>query len=96
MAPESSGKLGFFRCFFRFSITASSTSIYTLGMNITENDADELQWGTEHLFSKHFSSLPGFKAEVGYTGGASDSPSESGSIGHELARRRYKDSVSRM
>ncbi|WVO17093.1 peptide-methionine (S)-S-oxide reductase [Cryptococcus depauperatus] len=43
-------------------------------------------WGTEHLFSQHYSNLPQFKAIVGYTGGRADSPSYrqvcSGSTGH--------------
>ncbi|KAL1407662.1 hypothetical protein Q8F55_007095 [Vanrija albida] len=29
-------------------------------------------WGTEHLFNKYYSHLPGWKAEVGYTGGKAE------------------------
>ncbi|KAI9634221.1 peptide methionine sulfoxide reductase MsrA [Dioszegia hungarica] len=46
-------------------------------------------WGTEHLFSKHYSHLPQFKAESGYTGGDVNTPSYrqvcSGSTGHAEA-----------
>lgn len=33
-----------------------------------------IQWGTEHLFTKHYGNLPQFSAISGYTGGHAESP----------------------